>query len=108
MHSLHSLLRGLVGTEWCDEFPAVVAHLPTLTRLNLAGNIVTVLPAGVAALASLSELALGHPPWGKPGHLDVQALGCLSAFPQLFELALFTATCGCAFVPILRALHTPQ
>ena len=89
-----SLVKGLqdldLEGQGYEAFPAVLLSLTTLTRLDLSGSCFTKLPEGCTSLVSLVALALGHPFRGEPGDLDVQALGCLSAFPQLTELRLDT------------------
>ena len=61
-----SQLQGLqdltLGDQRYNAFPAVLTHLTALSRLGLEGNCFMGLPAGITALTSLVELALGHPP----------------------------------------------
>ena len=72
-----------------------LTQMTALTRLCLTGGCFEALPAGFTALEHLAKLALGHPACGEPGVLDVQALGCLSAFPRL--TSLWFSTCVVTF-----------
>ena len=95
----------LSGQEYVS-FPTVITHITTLTRLCMTGGCFEALPAGFTALEHLADLALGHPACGEPGVLDVQALGCLSAFPRLTLLRF--SICAVVFsADFADAAHRP-
>ena len=79
------------------EFPLALTQLVALQHLDASRNEFAMVPAGITALSSLTELVLGLSARGEPRRLnrtrhldaravDARALGDLSSFPSLCRL----------------------